>query len=132
MKRQIQILFLVLSLLTTSLSANAQSFSPNSSSGSSLSSFRRNFATVMFCGLGGAVLGLSTLSFYGKPDEHIGNISTGFALGVIGGVAYATADTVQSVRKVESYSLHDNINGKRQQAVAHKDVVMVPILNSDF
>ncbi len=97
-----------------------------------MSSFRRSFATVMFCGLGGAVLGLSTLSFYGKPDEHIGNISTGFAIGIIGGVAFAAADTVQSVRKVESYSLHDNLNGRHPLVPVHRDVVMMPLINSDF
>lgn len=94
-----------------------------------MSSFRKNFATVMFCGLGGAVLGLSTLSFYGKPDEHIGNISTGFALGVLGGVAFAAADTAQAIRRVESYSLHDNRQGKR---LIKSDAITLPIVLADF
>jgi len=125
-----KILRLLISLIlgTACVSTSAQSLA----SSSSMSSFRRNFATVMFCGLGGAVLGLSTLSFYGKPDEHIGNISTGFALGLIGGVAFATADTVQSVRKVESYSLHDNLGGRRTQMLATRDVIWMPLINSDF
>lgn len=38
---------------------------------SSRSGFRKSFATVMFAGLGGAVLGLSTLSFYGNPQDHV-------------------------------------------------------------
>jgi hypothetical protein len=59
-----------------------------SSTTSGLTGFRRGLATVMFAGLGGAVLGLSTLSFYGEPQEHIGNIWTGLALGVLGGSAY--------------------------------------------
>jgi hypothetical protein len=59
-----------------------------SSTTSGLTGFRRGLATVMFAGLGGAVLGLSTLSFYGEPQEHIGNIWTGLALGVLGGTAY--------------------------------------------
>ncbi len=50
--------------------------------------FRRGLATVMLAGLGGAVLGMSTLSFYGEPQEHIGNIWTGLALGALGGAAY--------------------------------------------
>jgi hypothetical protein len=54
----------------------------------SMTGFRRNLATVIFAGLGGAVLGLSTLSFYGEPQDHIGNIWTGLAVGVIGGSAY--------------------------------------------
>lgn len=55
------------------------------------SGVRRNLATILFCGLGGAVLGISTLSFYGQPQEHIGNITTGLALGTIAGVIYVTS-----------------------------------------
>ncbi len=62
------------------------SFAQTSTTG--LTGFRRGLATVMFAGLGGAVLGLSTLSFYGEPQEHIGNIWTGLAIGVLGGTAY--------------------------------------------
>lgn len=51
-------------------------------------SLRRGVATVMFAGLAGAVLGLSTLSFYGEPQEHIGNIWTGLAIGVVSGSVY--------------------------------------------
>lgn len=51
---------------------------------------RRQLATILFAGLGGAVLGLSTLSFYGRPQEKLSNIAIGFAFGVIGGTAYVT------------------------------------------
>jgi hypothetical protein len=51
---------------------------------------RRQLATILFCGLGGAVLGLSTLSFYGRPQDYLGNIGIGFAAGVIGGTIYVT------------------------------------------
>lgn len=54
---------------------------------------RRQIATIIFAGLGGAVLGLSTLSFYGEPQEHASNIATGFGLGIIGGVAYVSYKT---------------------------------------
>lgn len=49
---------------------------------------RRSVATIMFAGLAGAVLGMSTLSFYGEPQEHINNIWLGLALGAMGGTAY--------------------------------------------
>jgi len=62
----------------------------------SMTGFRRSLATVMFAGLGGAVLGLSTLSFYGEPQDHIGNIWTGLAVGVIGGSAYVLTQNNQS------------------------------------
>jgi len=43
---------------------------------------------ITAAGLGGAVLGLSTLSFAKKPSEKTGNILTGAAIGVILGVVY--------------------------------------------
>ena len=55
---------------------------------SEYSNTRRNVATVIFSGLGGAVLGLSTLSFYGKPQDHTGNIYAGLGLGLLVGVGY--------------------------------------------
>jgi hypothetical protein len=51
---------------------------------------RRQLATIIFAGLGGAVLGLSTLSFYGRPQDKLSNIAIGFAVGVIGGTVYVT------------------------------------------
>lgn len=57
------------------------------------SNFKSKLATVIFVGLGGAVLGLSTLSFYGEPEEHISNITTGFALGILAGTSYVIYDS---------------------------------------
>jgi hypothetical protein len=37
-------------------------------------------------GVGGAILGLSTLSFYDKPSKNLANVWTGAALGIIAGV----------------------------------------------
>lgn len=51
---------------------------------------RRQLATILFAGLGGAVLGLSTLSFYGRPQDELANIAIGFAGGVIIGTAIVT------------------------------------------
>lgn len=59
---------------------------------------RRQIATIIFAGLGGAVLGLSTLSFYGEPQEHASNIATGFGLGIIGGVAYVSYKTTADLQ----------------------------------
>ena len=64
--------------------------------GAGVSTFPKEFgakaqaATIIYSGLGGAVLGLSTLSFYGRPEEHLSNIAVGFALGVIAGTSYVT------------------------------------------
>ena len=42
---------------------------------------------VLGTGLGGAVLGLSTLSFAEKPSDHMKNIAYGGALGIVVGVS---------------------------------------------
>lgn len=46
-----------------------------------------DLAIIVGAGAGGAILGLSTLSFYEKPKEHWKNITVGGAIGVIAGVA---------------------------------------------
>ncbi len=51
---------------------------------------RKQLATIIFAGLGGAVLGLSTLSFYGRPQDNLSNIAVGFAVGVITGTIIVT------------------------------------------
>lgn len=57
---------------------------------SSLMGPRKQIATIVFAGLAGAVLGLSTLSFYGRPQDYLSNIAIGFAIGIIGGTVYVT------------------------------------------
>lgn len=51
---------------------------------------RKQLATIIFAGLAGAILGLSTLSFYGRPQDYLSNIAIGFAIGVIIGTGYTT------------------------------------------
>ncbi len=54
---------------------------------------RRQLATIIFAGLAGAILGLSTLSFYGRPQDKLSNIAVGFAIGIIVGASYTTYKT---------------------------------------
>ena len=51
---------------------------------------RKQLATIIFSGLGGAILGLSTLSFHGRPQDNLSNIAVGFAIGIIAGTVYTT------------------------------------------
>ena len=51
---------------------------------------RRQISTIVYMGLAGAVLGLSTLSFYGRPQDNLTNITIGFGVGVIVGTVYMT------------------------------------------
>ncbi len=61
--------------------------------------FKRNTATVIFSSLGGGILGLSTLSFYGRPQEHTDNITMGVGLGLIAGIIYIFADSAAESRR---------------------------------
>jgi len=47
------------------------------------SGLKSDFRMIVFAGLGGAVLGLSTLSFVEKPSKEIKRIYIGFAVGAI-------------------------------------------------
>lgn len=82
MKSFFLVIFLVLALSTQSY---AQSRSYAASEGP-----RKNFTTIVFAGLGGAVLGLSTLSFHGRPQDHMDSIAIGFAVGIIAGAIYTS------------------------------------------
>lgn len=58
----------------------------------------RDITTVMMTGAGGAVLGLSTLSFVDEPKDHLRNILVGGAIGIIIGVG-VVAYNQANVRK---------------------------------
>jgi len=69
---------------------------------------RRQLATILFAGLGGALLGLSTLSFYGRPQDNLGNIGLGFAVGVIGGTIYVTYKSATTKDYSDDNAVQDN------------------------
>lgn len=46
---------------------------------------------VLLSGLGGAILGLSTLSFYDEPQDHLRNIALGGAVALIVSCIYNRA-----------------------------------------
>ncbi len=63
---------------------------------------KQQLATIIFAGLAGAILGLSTLSFYGRPQDKLSNIAIGFAVGIIGGTVHTTYKTA-----TQPYQLYD-------------------------
>lgn len=87
--KQLTLFFLSI-LMTLSMMA------PLAQAQTSTTHVKRNIATVMFAGLGGAVLGASTLSFYGSPSDHTGNIWLGLAVGLVAGTAYVVNREVQT------------------------------------
>ena len=60
---------------------------------------RKQLANIVFAGLAGAVLGLSTLSFYGRPQDKLVNIPIGFAFGVVGGAIFSTYRAVSDPKE---------------------------------
>ncbi len=68
----------------------------------SQSTFKRTTATVLFSSISGGVLGLSTLSFYGKPQEHTDNITTGVLVGFLAGVSYVMYDNYTQPMALEN------------------------------
>ena len=56
------------------------------------------------CGLGGGLLGLSTLSFHPQPEDHLNNVVIGAATGAIIGVALAMYFTITDTDSFEEYT----------------------------
>ena len=81
-----------------------------SSGGKSEQSFgpRKQIATIIYCGLGGAVLGLSTLSFYGRPQDHMKNIYLGFGVGVVIGTIYMTYQAATNPTEFYNSEYHND------------------------
>ena len=87
---------------------------------------RKSVATIIFAGLGGAILGLSTLSFYGNPQDHLGNISTGFALGIVAGTVFVTIDSTQQMAELKPWNVPTNPSQMKTRAYS------VSLLNYAF
>lgn len=75
---------------------------------------RKHLANIVFAGLAGAVLGLSTLSFYGRPQDRLSNIAVGFAIGVIGGTMFSTYKAAAEPR--EFYGTENRFDFKPEAA----------------
>ncbi len=79
---------------------------------------KRNVATVLFASLGGAVLGLSTLSFYGEPQEHTENITLGALIGFAAGVGYVVYDSSRPAPVSYEYSQAFDQDQKSRRVLA--------------
>ena len=78
---------------------------------------RRQLGTIIYAGLGGAVLGLSTLSFYGRPQDKLANIAIGFAVGVISGtiaVTYNAATNPDDFYGADTHSAESFVAKERE------------------
>lgn len=87
-------------LLTIALAvpAQAQSDGQVSKEWTSAPGPKKHLATIIFSGLAGGVLGLSTLSFYGRPQDKLGNITLGVGIGIIAGTIYVVYNAARNPR----------------------------------
>ncbi len=86
---------------------------------------RRQISTIVYMGLAGAVLGLSTLSFYGRPQDKLTNIPIGFGAGVIIGTIYMTYQAATNPNEFYKESfLPEDIRLKPYQANMIADTLM--------
>ncbi len=94
---------------------------------------KKDLIVITGCGLGGAILGLSTLSFVDEPEDHYKNIIVGGAIGVIAGVivvaslqANRTGNYIeQDVTSIRSLSPQFDTTGRKiwhQSSVAENSV----------
>lgn len=105
-------LIIALSLIMTSfygLESLAQP-TPAGDSRTAMSGPRKQLATIVFAGLAGAVLGLSTLSFYGRPQDRLSNIAVGFAVGIIVGTTYTTYQAATQPKSLYGYEFEPDVD----------------------
>lgn len=88
---------LLLAFLVLSLSFSSQSWA-QSSPEDVVKQTQGDLLVVVGAGVGGAVLGLSTLSFYDTPSKNISNVWTGAALGIIAGVIFVAVSHAQKAQ----------------------------------
>lgn len=88
---------------------------------------------VAAAGAGGAILGLSTLSFVDKPSKHISNIWTGAALGVIAGVIFVAYQSAQKgSEELTDEEASVNFNSSERVAWHHQNVENLTIPSVQF
>lgn len=93
-------------------------FTSHASQAQAKRTVKRNVAAVLFASLGGAILGLSTLSFYGEPQEHTDNITLGALVGFAAGVGYVVYDSAQPVNQNYEYTQIFDLDQKSRRSLA--------------
>jgi|GEM_PF-890709 len=75
---------------------------------------KTQISTILYTGLAGGVLGLSTLSFYSRPQDRLSNIAIGFGIGVILGAVWVTWAAARQPR--QDYEYETNIEYEYEEA----------------
>ena len=130
--RSIVLTALILGVVSTSLAQSTPS-APAAGELRSGGGPRRQLATILFAGLGGAVLGLSTLSFYGRPQDKLANIAIGFAGGVIVGTTFVTYRAATNPSEFDgSRPLREDEAEKTNRAKAESAPLRAPTIAMSF
>lgn len=93
----------------------------------------QDLSIVVGLGAGGAILGLSTLSFVDKPADHLNNILAGASLGIIAGVAvvaYKQATKSNSSYRAAvhpQFSTDERVSWHQTNFEAHRNIVSAPL-----
>ena len=82
--------FVCSTLLAFSLTAQAAPRRGGADGENGVKGPQKHLSTIVLAGVAGATLGLSTLSFYGRPQDKLSNIALGAAVGIIIGAVYST------------------------------------------
>jgi hypothetical protein len=85
--KQAKIKILTTFLVLCSILSAATCYGQEGSSDAFVEESLGDAALVAWSGLGGAILGISTLSFTENPKDHLKNIYVGASIGIIVGVA---------------------------------------------
>lgn len=120
----ISLILIVFSCFHTSVSSAQQNQNSRN--------LKRGVATVLFSTLGGAILGLSTLSFYGEPQEHTENITTGALIGALAGGAYLLYDTSRPQPAPVDYTQSFDEQLKNKKALASAKAPVLVSYQFDF
>lgn len=90
---------------------------------------RENLVIIMISGLFGSLLGLSTVSFYKRPERSLSNISLGFTFGVLGAALSLTYRfiTQSKSKKAQHFSpssfgnISSNFDGSKSSFSVEKE-----------
>lgn len=83
---------------------------------------------IAAAGVGGAVLGLSTLSFVEEPGDHFDNVLTGAAVGLILGVLYVAYRQAYGPAGIFAYEVPTlNQNNMYQKPLVSSTTISSPL-----
>lgn len=90
-----------------------------------LSDTKRDLGIVAASGIGGAVIGLSTLSFVDKPSKNLKNVVIGGAIGIIIGVGVVAY--LQATQTTKTYEESSSLVPTRDFSTQERLMASLPV-----